>query len=272
MLTRLGPIRLLTTTLLALAGAGAALADDDPAAAAAAKLGEAYAEASPAERLAMAAVARRDGALKSQEARAVVNAVTDAHVIAGETAEDRLRLLGSLRADAEARLDAINEERREADQRTASLVEPDSDTQVALAMDYVASVAGAQPSLEDLHCLALVREATAWSAHFRYVTGVFLEGLNRHPPYREADIDGKLAIIRTCVQDHEMVGSQERKYAEDALLAEWLAAQRAAGASVADMRAQLEQWKKADEVCFFSASFADGYLERLEELDALRSE
>ncbi|MCW8141946.1 MAG: hypothetical protein KIT58_23825 [Planctomycetota bacterium] len=233
-------------------------------------LGQAWANAAPAERMVLLAIAQSDKTLESRVVTPAVEETVRLALAPGETPEARLQLLGRLRTEAQELLKARNEERKKAGGKPASFVEPAHDTQMAVALDYVAAAAGAAPSLEALRCLRLVREATSWVSHSSLVLALVSEGINRDEGYRAADLDGKLAVIRDLAVDRQMLSDQERKYLEQALVSEHLAARLAAGDSPADLSAKVKRWRDKGLVCFFTQSFADGMLKRLGEHRAAR--
>ncbi|MCO5166765.1 MAG: hypothetical protein M9894_10415 [Planctomycetes bacterium] len=234
-------------------------------------LGQPWAEASPAQRMVLLAVAQADKTLESRVVSPAVEETVRAALAPGETAEARLQLLGRLRAEAQELLKATNEERKKAGGKAAGFIEPAYDTQMAVALDYVAAAAGAAPSLEALRCLAQVREATSWTSHSSLVLAFVTEAVNRDAAYRAADLEGKLAVIRDLAVDHKMLSDQERKYLEQALVCEHLAARLAAGDAPADLSATVKAWRAKGLVCFFTQSFADGMLKRLGEHRAARA-
>lgn len=243
---------------LALAGA----ADD--------KLGEAYTKAAPAQKIVLLSIAQTDKVLESKDVRPAVEEAVRAAIASGETPEARLKLLGQLRADADAAMKAANAERKSAGGKPASLQDADSDTQLALAIDYVSAVCGDKPTLDELACLKLVRECTAWSSHTKLVTALLTEALDRDAAYAAADLEARLTTIRTLTLDKQMMSDQERTYIENALLSEHVSASLAAGHSIADIRGRIKAWSDKKLLCFFTKSFIDGVVERLGELRAAK--
>lgn len=234
--------------------------------------GDAWTQAGPAERLALLSTAQTDRSVESREVQAAVEETVRAALAPGETAEARLQLLGRLRAEAQALLKTKNEERKAAGGRSASFSEPSNDTQQAVALDYVAEAAGAAPSLELLGCLALVREATSWVSHHGLVLAFVSEAINRDEGYRAAGLEGKLAVIRDLAIDRKMLGDQERKYLEQALVVEHLSARLRAGDAPAALVDTVKKWREKGLVCFFTQSFAEGMLKRLGEHRAARGQ
>lgn len=212
------------------------------------KLGEAYTKAAPAQRLVLLSIAQADKVLESKDVRPAVEEAVRAAIASGENPEQRLRLHGQLRTDADAAMKAANLERKSAGGKPASLLDSDNDTQLALAMDYVAAVAGDKPTLDELACLKLVRECTAWSAHTKLVTALITEALDRDAAYAAADLEARLTTLRTLTVDKQMMTDQERTYMESALLTEHVSASLAAGHSIADIRGRIKAWsdKKLD--------------------------
>jgi hypothetical protein len=265
-------MRPMTTTRLAslLTLAALALAPLCLAGAADEKLGEAYTKAAPAQRMVLLSIALADKTVELKDVRTAVEETVRAAIAPGETAQARLELHGKLRADAEAALKTANEERKKAGGRAASFYEPDNDTQLALAIDYVAAVAGDKPTLDELACLKLVRECTAWAAHTKLVTALLTEALDRDATYAAADLEARLTTIRALAQEKQMMSDQERTYLENALLSEHVSASLAAGHSIADIRARIKGWSDKKLICFFTRSFIDGVVERLGELRAAK--
>lgn len=234
--------------------------------------GEAWTQASPAERLALLSTAQADKAMESRDVQAAVEETVRAAIAPGETAEARLQLLGRLRAEAQELLKAKNEARKGEGKRSASFTEPANDTQEAIALDHVAAAAGPAPSLEALGCLALVREATSWVSHHTLVLAFVTEAVNRDETYRAADLEGKLAVIRGLAVDRKMLGDQERKYLEQALVVEHLSARLRAGDAPQALVDTVKKWREKGLVCFFTQSFAEGMLKRLGEHRAARGQ
>jgi hypothetical protein len=234
--------------------------------------GDAWTQAGPAERLALLSTAQADKTMESREVQAAVEETVRAAIAPGETAEARLQLLGTLRTEAQALLKAKNEQRKAESKRPASFTEPANDTQEAIALDHVAEKAGAAPSLEALGCLALVREATSWTSHHTLVLAFVTEAVNRDEAYRAADLEGKLAIIRDLAVDRKMLGDQERKYLEQALVVEHLSARLRAGDAPAALVDTLKKWREKGLVCFFTQSFAESMVKRLGEHRAARGQ
>jgi hypothetical protein len=257
-LASLAALFVLAAAPLALAGA----ADD--------KLGEAYTKAAPAQKIVLLSIAQADKVLESKDVRPAVEEAVRAAIASGETPEARLRLHGQLRADADAAMKAANLERKSAGGKPASLLDADNDTQLALAIDYVSAVAGDKPTLDELACLKLVRECTAWSAHTKLVTALITEALDRDATYAAADLEARLGTLRTLTLDKQMMTDQERTYMESALLTEHVSASLAAGHSIADIRGRIKVWSDKKLLCFFTRSFIDGLVERLGELRAAK--
>jgi hypothetical protein len=233
-------------------------------------LGDAWRQASPAERIVLLSIAGGERALDRKTVDAAVEETVRAALAPGQTPEARLRLLGDLRREADERLKVKNEERKRAKSRAVGFAEPDDATQQALALEYVAAAAGAAPSLEALGCLRLVREATSWTAHHQLVLALVTEALSRDAPYREADLEGKLGIIKKLARDRAMLTHQERKYLEQPLVADHMAARLRAGDAPAAIAATVKAWKDKDLVSYFTQAWAESMLERLGELRAAR--
>jgi hypothetical protein len=234
--------------------------------------GDAWTQASPAERLALLSTAQTDRTMESRDVQAAVEETVRAAIAPGETPEARLQLLGQLRAAAQELLKAKNEERKKAGGKPASFTDAANDTQEAVALDHVATAAGPAPSLEALRCLALVREATSWVSHASLVLSFVAESINRDEAYRAANLEGKLAIIRDLAVDHKMLSDQERKYLEQPLVLEHVSARLRAGDAPAALVDVVKKWREKGLVCFFTQSFAEGMLKRLGEHRAARGQ
>lgn len=235
------------------------------------KLGAAYVEASPVEKMVLLSTARSENVLPYPATSQAVEETVRTAIGTGETPEARLRALGRLRAEAQDRIKELNVQRRQENKRAVSFAEPDNDTQLALSLDYVQSVAGDQPTLAELACLKLVREATSWAATTQLVLGFVQEALNRDAEYRGADLAGRLRIIRKLCQDDQMMSDHERTVLEKALLSERMSAALQAGATPEELLAEVADLKSKQMLCFFSASWADGMLKRLKEHRAGRT-
>lgn len=238
--------------------AGASPADD--------KLGEAFTKAAPGEKLAMIAVAKADNVLDHKESSASVAELSLAEIKQGETPEARLKRLGALRATAEEKLKEINAQRKEEKKRWASLIEPDSNLQLGVALDYIATTAKAKPSLEALGCLALVRESTSWTAHHKLVLAVAQEAFSRDAAFLEADLAGKLSMIKNCAEDRGMLSDHERSYLENAVLCEWMSAELVGGKTAGAVAGELKTLRDRKQICFFTYSWANRMLESLKEI------
>lgn len=256
-----------TTLALALALPAVALAGG-----AEDKLGEAYKAATPAEKLAMLCVASTDKTLDhSKEVNPAVEEVLRAVLKGGETPEARLKLLGQLRTDAQEKVKAINEERKGKPEkpRSVGFIEPDSNSQQAVILEYVATAAGPAPTLEKLGCLKAVRDNTSWMANGSLVHAFLAEALNRDEKYRAADLEGKLGMIRDLAAD-ELMSDHERTSLEKPLVGEWMEARLQAGDGVEALLEQVKKWKTKSMLCFFSQSWAESMLKRLGEHRASR--
>lgn len=229
------------------------------------KLGEAYTKAAPAEKVAQLSVAQSDKVLESKDVRPALEEVVRAVLAGGATPQARLELLGKLRADSKALVDPMNEARKKEKKQYVSLLDPDSESQLAVALDYVTSVCGDKPTLQELECLKLVRDCTSWGYTGKLVLAFLQESLDRDQAFAAADLDGKLKMIQTMAVDKQMMSDFERTPIESALLAEHCAASLGAGQSVADVRARVKAWSDKKLICFFTKSFIDGMLARLEE-------
>ncbi len=230
------------------------------------KLGEEYTNATPATKLVMLSVAKADKLLDYKETDGAHLTVVLAVVSGGENAEAQLRLHGELRTTAIEELKAVNVARKEAGQRTASFVEPAMGIQQALAVAYLAESAGAQPSIDALAGLALVRECTSWSSTTSVVHAHAAEALSRDAAFHEADLRGKLGIIKNMAEERQMLSDHERTLLEKAVLSEWMASQLASDVGSAQMAEELDGLKRSKMVCFFTSSWADKIISNLTEL------
>lgn len=231
------------------------------------KLGDAYKNANPAEKLAMLCVASTDKTLDhSKEVSPAVEEVVRAVLKGGETSEARLKLLGQLRTDAQEKVKAINEERKGKPEkpRSVSFIEPDSYSQQAVILEYVGDAAGPAPGLDKLKCLKLVRDCTSWMANGSLVHAFLAESLNRDEKYRAADLEGKLGIIRDLSVD-ELMSDHERTSLEKPLVGEWMMARLKAGDAPDALLGELKKWKGKSLTCFFTQSWAESMLKRLGE-------
>lgn len=230
------------------------------------KLGEAYTNAEPAAKLVMLSIAKGDKVLDYKEADAANLHVVLTSVAAGENAEAQLRILGDLRSRAIEELKAANAARKEAGERSVSFVEPATGIQQALAVAYLAESAGVLPSIDALAGLALVRECTSWGATTSVVFSHASEALARDAAFREADLRGKLAIIKNMAEERQMLSDHERTLIEKSVLAEWIASRLAGEATSEQLAVELKDLKGSKMVCFFTSSWADTILRNLAEL------
>src|SRR4051812_41595949 len=76
------------------------------------KLGEPYAKGSPAEKLALLAVAQVDKTVAYADVSKAVDEVVMAEVEKGKTSEERLKVLGQLRKDSGELVKKANEARK----------------------------------------------------------------------------------------------------------------------------------------------------------------
>lgn len=242
---------------LALAGAGA----DDLAG----KLGEEYQKAAPSEKIGRLGVAAADKAIEYKALRPAVDEIASAEIAKGKSSEERLRILGQLRSETEAWLKKVNDERRAAKKQWVSMPEPDSNLQNAVALAYLADTAGPRPSLQALGCLKTIRECTTWSAHSKLVLAAVTEAIARDEAYAKADHVGKLDIVKGLA-DRQLFTDMERTYVESAVVTEWMAAQLKAGKAPREISGALLQLASEKRLCFFTKSWAEGILKRLEGL------
>lgn len=233
---------------------------------AAEKLGEAYAQAEPAEKLVMIAVARQDKVFTPQEnPQKDVDELYLGEVNKGKSSEEKLKLLGALRKTVEEKLKAKAEERKAAGVKNPHLssVDPDGVLQTAIADSYVVDAAGPKPTLEALGCLALVRECTAWTAHGALTLALVMDALDRDETWLGADHEGKLKIVKTLTEDKQMLSTHEQTVLEKGVVADWMNGQLKEGKSPKDVKDALEPLYKRKVICFFTWSWAQGILERM---------
>ena len=160
-------LRFLGLSLVLALAPAAAFADD--AAFFKERLGDAYAEASPVDKIVMLSVAKADKKFKDYKERKRVQAEVDAIVLAevkkGKDSTEKLAILGKIRKDGTALVKELTTARRKEKKSYVSFSEPSSGMQGALAMSFVADVAGPAPSIDKLACLKQVRESTSWTSH-----------------------------------------------------------------------------------------------------------
>jgi len=245
-------------------------AEEDPAAAAATKLGDAYAKAGPVDRLVLLSVARQEKTLDHKESGAAAAAVVLGEIAKGKTPEERLRILGKLRAEAIAQVKTLNEARTKEKKPYLSLIDAESDVQNATAMAYLADVGGAAPTIDALAApLALVREATEWSANTDLVKSAAGDALNRDEGYRKADAAGKLDIIAK-MSDRKMLSDFERSALEKPVIEPWVRAELLAGKSAAETLEKVKILNKNGRICFFTSSWITGIIGRFDAVGGLK--
>ena len=232
------------------------------------KLGEPYAKASSSEKLTMIAVAFADKRLDRKQAVATAAAVVAAEVGKGRDPKERLQRLGRVRGEAQAALKQINKHRREQKKPFVSFIEPDRRHEQAVAMAYIAFEAGPTPTLEQLGCLALVRECTGWVSTNALVLASAEGAFARDETFRTADLDGRLALIKKHTVDRGIMTDHERAHIERGVLMEWMSAELHAGKRAQDLRTELKRLKREELLSFFGWSWADGVLKGMEALPA----
>src|SRR5690606_15457420 len=122
--------------------------------------------------------------------------------------------------------------------------------------------------LQQLGCLALVREATSWTATSKLVLSCALEAFTRDEAFMKADHDRKLAIIKEHAEERKLVSDHERTVIENMVLGEWMSRRLAEDAAPEAIATELKRLKDEKKVCFFSFSWAN---EILQSLTALRA-
>src|SRR5690606_30909211 len=127
--------------------------------------------------------------------------------------------------------------------RIVPAVEPDSGFQQAISLDYVREAAGGRPTLQQLGCLALVREATSWTATSKLVLSCALEAFTRDEAFMKADHDRKLAIIKEHAEERKLVSDHERTVIENMVLGEWMSRRLAEDAAPEAIATELKRLK-----------------------------
>lgn len=230
------------------------------------KLGDTYTKADPAEKVAQLAVAQADKVIDYKETNEAMYEIATAYIQPGDTAEKRLRLLGELRKNAHALIEARNKVRKDEKKPWASALEPDTYLQQGLAMAYVAEAAGALPTVQSLGCLSVVRECTSWSSTSAQVAAHAQEALMRDETYMKGDLEKKLGIIKNMSEERQMLSDHERTLLEKTALSEWMAGKLKGGAKAAAVKAEIKTLYNKKLICFFTSSWADSMLGALEKI------
>jgi hypothetical protein len=238
-------------------------APDDLVTAAQAKLGEAFAAATPADKLVLISVAAKDKVLNTKETSAMVGSVTTAEVDRATGPKERLQILGKLRAEATSKLKAANKVRKGEKKPFASLREPESYFQQALAFAYISSAGGPKPTLEKLECLKLVRDSTVFSSHHQLLIAIAQDAFARDEAFGKADAKGKLTIIREQSVTRGLLSDQERTYLEKGVLTEWMGTALRAGESPAELSDKVSALLAEKLICYYTSSWATGILKRM---------
>lgn len=253
---------------LTLALSGPTYADD--AALFKERLGDAYAESSPVDKLVMLSVGVADKVLKDskdakerQRAMAEIDAVVLAEVKKGKDSAEKLKILGAIRKEAAEKIKALSTARREQKKPYVSFLEPSRYLQGAIAMSFLADKAGPQPTIEALACLKDVRDATNWSSNSDIVLSYISDALARDEAYAKADHEAKLETIRKIAVDMQALSDQERKYLDQSVLADWISTQLKAGKSAGDLLLAVEDLKKRNKICWFASSWASSHIKEL---------
>jgi hypothetical protein len=259
------PLRLLGLSMVLILAPSAAFADD--AAFFKERVGDAYAEASPVDKIVMLSVAKADKKFKDYKERKRVQVEVDAVVLAevkkGKDSTEKLAILGKIRKEGAALVKELTTARRKEKKSYVSFSEPSSGMQGALAMSFVADVAGPGPSIDKLACLKQVREATSWTSTSSLVLGYVTDALARDEAYGKANHEGKLDIIKKIAVDMQALSDQERKYLDHSVLADWISTELKAGKSAGDLLIAVEDLKKRQKICWFASSWASGLIKEL---------
>ena len=235
-------------------------------------LGQTYAKASPPERLVLLAEARTDKVLEPGDVAAAIGEIFRTAVAAGKTPRERLKRLGALRNATTGLLKELNAVRKEERKRYVSAPEPEEAFQLAVALEFVRTAAGARPTLEELACLAHVRRATTRGATGKLVLALVHDALTRHEAFVAGDCAAKLKIIRAQAEERELFSDHERTVIENMVLTEWLTGRLAEGAAPDEVAAELEQLRERKDVCFFSYRWAKATLAEIAALRGRASE
>jgi hypothetical protein len=232
-----------------------------------AKLDKSYKTASPAAKITTLALALADKVLKSSKERRAVQGEVDRiyldEIKKGADSKAKLLIVGALRAATSKEAKSLSAARRKEKKRGLSSLEPNNALQGAIIMSYVSDAVGGQPSLEQLGCLALARENTSWISHGAPTLALVTEALWREKSFLEADLVGKLAVIKDVTDKKKMLSSQEQKYLNNAVVAAWMNGELKAGKSPADLLVTLDDLSKAKAICFFTKSWAKGILDKM---------
>lgn len=258
-------LRFLTLSLALILAPSAAFADDAPFFKE--RLGDAYADASPVDKLVLLSVGKADKVFKDYKERKRVQLEVDAVVLAevkkGKDSAEKLAILGKIRKEGAALVKELTTSRRKEKKSYVSFSEPSSAMQGALAMSFVADTAGPAPTVEKLACLKQVREATSWTSHSSLILGYVTDALTRDEAYSKADHEGKLDIIRKIAVDMAALSDQERKYLDHSVLADWISTMLKAGKSPGDLLIAVEDLKKRQKICWFASSWASNLIKEL---------
>ncbi|MBL4850094.1 MAG: hypothetical protein JKY65_31585 [Planctomycetes bacterium] len=258
-------IRFLALGLALILAPNAALADE--AAFFKERLGDTYAAASPVDKLVMLSVGKADKVFKDYKERARVQLEVDAVILdeikKGKDSAEKLAILGKIRTEAIGIVKELTTARRKEKKSYVSFNEPSGAMQGAIAMSFVADAAGPAPTVAKLACLKLVREATSWTSHNSLVLGYVTDALARDEAYGKADHVGKLDIITKIAVDMQALSDQERKYLDQAVLADWISSELKAGKSAGDLLIAVEGLKKRQKICWFASSWASGLIKEL---------
>lgn len=259
----------LSPLALILAAATLAPAADDLGAV----LGEEYAKAKPVDKLVRISIALADRKLQGGKARSRAQEEVDAIFLEAmgrvKSAEDKLKVLGKLRREAQSKIRAEARERIEA--KVAGFLrflEPDPTIQRAVALNFIADRCGGRPSLEQLEALSAVRENTDWTSNSSLVLSLVLEALTRDEAYRKADHLGKLTIIRGLVKDKKMISPLEGTYLDKAVLTDWISGRLKSGEEPAAIQEEVSRLAKRGMIFDQTAIWAQRFLERLAQLRA----
>jgi hypothetical protein len=238
---------------------GPAVADE---AVAEKKLGDSYKTADDVQKYVMVLVAKADKVLTYKEQPPCIDSIVRRYFAASKTSAEKLAKVGELRKAVTAALKPLNVVRRKEKKRYVGLTDPASSLQQALAARYVYDTAGVAPTLKGLECLATVRDCLSWGSTGDLIHAFIQDALLRDAAYLKADHGARLAIING-LDGKKMMSSFTRTKLEKPVLVDWISAQLKAGTSTADISKALADMGRSKTICFFSKSWADGYVKQM---------
>jgi hypothetical protein len=232
-----------------------------------ATLGEGYAKASPAEKIALISEGVADKRIKDRRvASQAVDELAKSHMSQGKTAEARLKILGDLRKESTDLVSARSKEMTKAKKQGFGVVDVSNSIQEAAASAFLVEKIGGDPTIEALACLSFVRDCTAWTAHGTLIVSVLGEALDRDKTWLAADRNGKLEMLRELADKKKMCSNFTRTIFEKGVIANWLHKDMKAGKAPSALIDELKAMEKAGLICFFTRSWAEGLLKTTTEL------